>query len=172
MKRGTALATAVAVCLVVLWPVVAHPDRDGFPLSTYPMFSSPRSATEPISTVAGVDRRGRAHWLSPTLVNGTREVVQAAAVVGLEVAAGRADRLCREVAGRLAGGGTAEPDGAGGPAGDDRPAPFDATIVTVEVLTVRYDAVAYFGGRPAGVGPRDALQPLERVVHARCPVPR
>jgi hypothetical protein len=139
------------------------------------MFSSRRSATEAITTVAGVDRAGRSRWLSPTLVNGTREVVQAAVVVGLEVTAGRADRLCREVADRLAGGMTAggvtaHPHGR---SGADGKGPADATIVTVEVLTVRYDAVAFFdGGRPAGLGGRDAPEPLERVVHARCPVPR
>lgn len=168
-----ALATTVAVCLVVTWPALAHPDRDGFPLSTYPMFSSRRSATEAITTVAGVDGVGRSRWLSPTLVNGTREVVQAAAVVGLEVAAGRADRLCREVADRLAGGVDEQPFGGSRADADRRADPSDATIVTVEVLTVRYAAVAYFeGGRPAGPGGRDAVQPLERVVHARCPVPR
>jgi hypothetical protein len=178
--------------------VLAHPDTDGFPLSTYPMFSTPRPAVASFVTVVGADGAGRSRWLSPTLANGTREVVQAAAVVNRQVAAGRAADLCTEVAARLAGAGP-------------------GTTREIEVVTLRYDTVAYFSsanlagpspadppaiptaqhtpatpgtptnpatpgtpGRSDGPDPPDGPAPTaagpagpqSTVVHARCPVPR
>lgn len=147
-RRWLALSTAVVVALVVCWPVLAHPDRDGFPLSTYPMFSSRRTTTEPLSTVVGIDAAGAQRWLDPRLLNGTREVVQAAAVISDEIRSGQAARLCTEVADRVE-------DRQHGDAVADR-------VVRLEVVTVRYDAVDWFGGDH---------QPLERTVHATCPVP-
>ena len=143
-RRWLALATALLVAVTVCWPVLAHPDRDGFPLSTYPMFSSRRSTSEPLSTVVGVDADGDQHWLDPWLLNGTHEVVQAAAVVSDEISTGEAPRLCADVAARVA------TRSAGG------------ELVRLEVVTVRYDAVDWFAGD---------RQPLERTVHAACPVP-
>jgi hypothetical protein len=143
-RRWLALATALAVAVVVCWPVLVHPDRDGFPLSTYPMFSTRRTTSEPLSTVVGVDAHGDQRWLDPRLLNGTHEVVQAAAVVSDEISAGQAPRLCAEVAARVATrSGSAE-------------------LVRLEVVTVRYDAVDWFAGE---------RQPIERTVHAACPVP-
>jgi hypothetical protein len=144
-RKWLALAITAAVALVVCWPVLAHPDRVGFPLSTYPMFSTRRSSAEPLSTVVGIDADGVQHWLDPGLVNGTSEVVQAAAVVATDVASGTAGRLCADVAARVAA------DGSRG-----------ATLARIEVVTVRYDAIQWFAGR---------REPLERVVHADCPVP-
>src|SRR4051794_8599922 len=89
-RSWPALATAFVVGVIVCWPVLAHPDRDGFPLSTYPMFSSRRSRDEPLSTVVGIDADGGQRWLDPWLLNGTREVIQAAAVVNDEIVAGEA----------------------------------------------------------------------------------
>ena len=154
-RRWVALATALLVALVVCWPVLAHPDRDGFPLSTYPMFSSRRTTTEPLSTVVGIDAGGAQHWLDPWLLNGTREVVQAAVVVSSEINAGEADRLCAEVAARVdVRQGDRPLDDRAGDAGD--------RLVRLEVVTVRYDAIGWFDGR---------RQPLDRTVHASCPVP-
>jgi hypothetical protein len=141
-RRWLALATALMVGVIVCWPVLAHPDRDGFPLSTYPMFSSRRTRTEPLSTVVGIDAEGSQRWLDPWLLNGTHEVIQAAAVVSDEIAAGEAPRLCTDVAARAADHGT--------------------DLVRVEVVTVRYDAVDWFAGE---------REPLERTVHASCALP-
>jgi hypothetical protein len=143
-RTWLALAIAAVVTVVVCWPVLAHPDRDGFPLSTYPMFSSRRTSAEPLSTVVGIDAAGGRHWLDPGLVNGTSEVVQAAAVVATDIASGTAGRLCTDVAERVAAGSRA------------------ATLARIEVVTVRYDAVDWFAGR---------RQPIDQVVHADCPVP-
>jgi len=171
-RRWVALATALLVALVVCWPVLAHPDRDGFPLSTYPMFSSRRTTTEPLSTVVGIDAGGAQHWLDPWLLNGTREVVQAAVVVSSEINAGEADRLCAEVAARVddrqrdrraddATGDTTD-DATGDPTGDPTGDDAGDRLVRLEVVTVRYDAIGWFDGR---------RQPLDRTVHASCPVP-
>ena len=124
-RRAAALGVTALVALIVLWPVLAHPDTDGFPLSTYPMFSTRRPSAAAFATVVGVDGAGRSHWLTPTLVNGTREVVQAAAVVQRQVADGRADQLCAEVAERVARAGVVATE-------------------QIQVVTVRYDTVGYF----------------------------
>ena len=66
---------------------------------------------------------------------------QAASVVTTAIVDGRADELCTEIAGRV-----------GWRAAD---------AAAVEVVTERYDAVRWFDGERT---------PVERVVHARCPV--
>lgn len=148
--RGVvAVAVTVLVAAVVLLPAVAFPDGDDFPLSPYRMFAYDRGRTSVLDTVVGIGADGEAHRLSPPLVNGTREVVQAAAVVAAEVRAGRADRLCREVAARVAG------RAADAVAGDGD------GLVSVQVVTEAYDAVAWFG---------DDERPAQwRTVHASCP---
>jgi hypothetical protein len=149
VRAAPAVAVTALVAAAVLWPAAAFPDGDDFPLSPYPMFARDRGRASAIATVVGVDDEGRVQRLSPQLVNGTREIVQAAAVVAHEVAAGQAARLCREVAARAA---ALAPRG--GRAG---------ALVAVEVVTETYDAVAWFDGD---------REPLARVVHASCPVPR
>jgi hypothetical protein len=144
VSRWVALLAAAAVALIVLWPVLAHPDRDGFPLSTYPMFSTRRTGTEPLYTVVGIDPDGAQEWLDPRVIDGTAEVVQAAVVVESEVVAGHADRLCAEVARRLSEAGGARL----------------GRLSRLEVIRLRYDAVAYFSDR--------SEPPLERVVAASC----
>lgn len=143
-RRGAAAAVAAAVAGVVLWPAIAHPDRDGFPLSTYPMFSTPRDDVAELSSVVGIDTSGAQRWLDPRLINGTREVVEAAAVVDAEIGAGEAPRLCAAVAERVRqrGGDVADLD-------------------HLEVVSFSFDAVGWFGGR---------REPLTRDVHASCPV--
>lgn len=146
--RGVvAVAVTVLVAAVVLLPAVAFPDGDDFPLSPYRMFAGDRGRTSVLATVVAVGPDGEARRLSPELVNGTREVVQAAAVVAATVRAGDAPRLCREAADRVAAH--------GGRAGD---------AVVVEVVTETYDAVAWFGDAERA--------PRQRTVHASCPVGR
>jgi hypothetical protein len=147
VTRWAALLAAGAVALVVLWPLLAHPDRDGFPLSTYPMFSTRRTRTEPLYTVVGIAADGSQEWLDPRLVNGTAEVVEAAVAVEREVVSGHAGRLCAEVAQRVTAEGGARAQ----------------RLSRLEVVTVRYDAVAYFAD---GV-----RRPLDRTVAAACSLP-
>ncbi|MPY94074.1 MAG: hypothetical protein GEV08_13730 [Acidimicrobiia bacterium] len=110
--------------------------------------------------MVSVEADGTVHRLSPQTINGTAEIVQAAAVVSAEVAAGNAARLCREVAARLAPAPRAGP--AHGQAGVVAGAGAGA-VRRVEVVTETYDAVAWFAGE---------RRPQRRVVHADCPVGR
>jgi hypothetical protein len=126
---------AAAVVAAMASPVVTG--RDSFPLSTYPMFSSDRSSSEPIDTVVGVDADGTLQRLTPHIISGGPEIVTAAVRVSAEIRAGRAAELCAEVAERH---------------GHRWPA--------YEVLTERYDAVAWYGD-----GDRT---PIEITVHATC----
>ena len=109
----------VAVAVAVLAPTVLPGGADGFPISTYPMFTSDRGREVALDTVVLVDGDGR-HRLSPAVIGGTDEIVLAAVVVTDAVDGGPVamDRLCREVAGRV--------DRAG----------------TVEIVTERHDTVA------------------------------
>lgn len=124
------------VIVLVAAPAFGSPARDSFPLSTYPMFSLARPAETTVSTAVGFGSDGERMTLSPRTISGTREVIQAAGTVAQAISSGTADELCREI---LAG------------------AP--STVATIEIVTERYDVVAYFDG---------ATEPLERAVHARC----
>ena len=78
--------------------------------------------------------------LSPHEIGGTDQVIQAAATVSRAVRTGEADALCAEVLERL---------------GDDT----DDGGPRLEVVSERYDTVAWFGGDET---------PVERTVHASC----
>jgi len=138
------LVVAAFVGVFGAWPVLA--ERDSYPVSNLPMFASPRTRTEPVVTAVAVAGEGadRRVWrLGPRRLAGTDEVIAAGATLRRAVLAGSADRLCDEIAARVAVGG---PRGAEG----------------IEVITERYDAVAWFEGDRT---------PAERVVHHRCDVP-
>ena len=139
------LVVALLVGAFGAWPVLA--ERDSYPVSNLPMFASPRTRTEPVVTAVAVAGEGadRRVWrLGPRRLAGTDEVIAAGATLRRAVRAGSAGRLCDEIAARVAVSG-----------------PRDAT--GIEVITERYDAVAWFEGDRT---------PVERVVHHRCDVPR
>jgi hypothetical protein len=106
--RARWLVTAVAAA-AVLAPAAWPHASDGFPLSTYPMFTQERGRVIGLDTVV-LERGGRRERLSPALVGGTDEVVLASATVQRAIGAGPAavERLCREVAARLDRRGTVE----------------------------------------------------------------
>ena len=92
------LCVGAVVVVVGVVPVMLN--RDSFPLSTFPMFSSRRTTTEDVDTAVlmqdGVEIR-----LSPGLIAATDEVILAAAVVSNAIAAGTADQLCADIARRV-----------------------------------------------------------------------
>lgn len=108
----------VGVALAVLAPAFLPGGADGFPISTYPMFTNDRGQIVDLDTVVLVD--GSRRRLSPEVIGGTDEIVLASATVSRAIREGPAalERLCREVAARA-----------------DRPG-------TVEVVTERHDTVA------------------------------
>jgi hypothetical protein len=94
-----AAAMWVGLTAAILYPIV--PDKDGFPLSNYPMFSTPKGTTAKIYHVVGFTADGRGFPLSPEMV-GTDEIMQAYQTVKLAIRGGRAGSLCKEAAARVA----------------------------------------------------------------------
>jgi len=140
MRQRWRAWAAAGLAVVVVGAVPFVLDRDSFPLSTFPMFAADIDRTQSVDTAVGVGTDGAVIRLTPAEIGGTTVVNQAASVVTTAIVGGRASELCATIAGRLAGG--------SGP-------------VAVEVVTERYDAVRWFDGDRT---------PIERVVHARCPV--
>ncbi len=89
----------VGLTAAVLYPII--PDEDGFPLSNYPMFSTPKGTTAKIYHVVGFTSDGRGFPLSPEMV-GTDEIMQGYQTVKLAIRGGRARSLCEEAADRVA----------------------------------------------------------------------
>lgn len=132
---------AAALVIVVIGIVPVALDRDSFPLSTFPMFSAHIDRTQSIDTAVGRRPDGTVVRLTPAEISGTTIVNQAASVVSSAIAENRSADLCAEVAARLGTG---------------------TEAAMVEIVTERYDAVAWFDGRRT---------PVDRVVHAQCAVP-
>lgn len=123
MRNRARCLFGVLVVLLVAAPAVRSPSADSFPLSTYPMFSLARPAETTVSSAIGFDRAGERITLSPGVIGGTAEVIQAAATVSQAIRAGTTDALCGEILAKA-------------PAG----------AVAVEVVTETYDVVGYFDG--------------------------
>lgn len=138
MRRGIVLS---AVFLSVASPALLPDPGDGFPVSSYPMFSHDRDRVVAVATAVGIDGAGAEHRLGPYVVGGGDEVMLAASAARHAAAGGpgAAARYCDEVAGRVR----------------------DPAVVAVEVRTEVRDAVADVRARH---------DPLDVVVHARCEV--
>ena len=120
-----AYAVSLALLGVTLSPLVRAPDDDAFPLSTYPMFATPRETVTTLSYAVAVGEGDIRHAIPPALV-GTGEPLQAMAIFELAAqhpAAARA--LCEQIAARVA----------------RDPALADAT--SVRIVTGTHDAVEY-----------------------------
>lgn len=115
------MVVVVAVAwLGVKWLIDDRPS-DGFPISTYPMFTRDPGRIVELPTVVVIGRDGSVDRLSPQAIAGTDQVIQASVAVRAAVADGRAaaTALRQEAAGRV-----------------DRP-------VTLEVVIERHDAIAW-----------------------------
>jgi hypothetical protein len=141
-ERRWSVGLAVVLMAAVLWPLV-H-DRDGFPLSNYPMFSQLRE--DPSGTVFHVvafSSQGHHRPASPELV-GTDEIMQAYQTVKFAVARGKAEVLCAAVAQRVFVSHGWE------------------DVEQLEVRVDTFDTVAYWKG---------SRRPLHARIVARCSVP-
>ena len=123
MQRWVRCAFAAGFVLLVAAPVVRAPFNDSFPLSTYPMFSLARPQQTTVSSAVGYDAAANRLTLSPAVVGGTREVIQAAGTVGQAIGSGAAEELCREIL-----------------------ANAPAEVVAIEIVTETYDVIGYFDG--------------------------
>ena len=121
-KRARCVFAALVVVLAAA-PVVRSPAEDSFPLSTYPMFSLARPAETSVSTAVGFDAGNDRITLSPRIVGGTVEVIQAAGTIAQAIRSGATGELCSEVLERV-----------------------PSTVVAVEIVTETYDVIDYFDG--------------------------
>ena len=126
-----------------LAPVVRS--KDGFPLSNYPMFIVTRPDVTTFDTAVGLDPSGRQIRLSPQIVAGSIEVIQAVATVERAVANDTAEQLCRRIADRVA-------------VSDDF-----ADVQSVVVITETYDIIPALA---------EGAAPIDSIEHSRCEVDR
>ena len=115
--RRLRLAALVVGVVVLISPVLRG--RDGFPLSTYPVYSSVRPDVATFATAHGERADGSMRRLSMDAIARTDDPLIAASRLSDAVGAGRADAVCAEIAAR---------------------APGD--VVTVVVVRERHDIVA------------------------------
>lgn len=123
----------------------ADPPQDSFPLSTYPMFSHPRS--KPWLFRARGMAPDRVTALEPSVV-ANDDVLQAAASVRQALLQGpeASEPLCHLIAERVA------------------KLPHHAQVTWIELVSEQHDPIAYFE--------QYAPDPLQTVVHMRCEVHR
>jgi hypothetical protein len=122
VRTRTRVLVLVAVVLVMAWPALRRPPTDGFPMSTYPMFASDRGATSTIATAVGVTEVGTVVRLTPEVLAGSDEPMQAISTAGAAIRDGWSDQWCVQVADRV----------------DDK------EIVTIEVRRETHDIVEFF----------------------------
>jgi hypothetical protein len=101
VRTWTRVAVLVAVALVMAWPALRRPPVDGYPLSTYPMFATDRGDTSTIATAVGVTSDGEVVRLSPEVLAGSDEPMQAISTASAAIRDGRADAWCAQVAARI-----------------------------------------------------------------------
>ncbi len=103
MRRARAYLICCGLIYWILEPAWRPTAPDSFPASSYPMFAY-RPEDPWVFTVVGADSSGKEHRLSPSLITGSHEVMQAATTVQLAIFAGESaqSRLCRDVAERIA----------------------------------------------------------------------
>jgi hypothetical protein len=142
-RRARILITAGVVGALTA-PVVL--DRDGFPLSTYPMYSRARGDAVTLATAQAVDASGMVATLTLAVIGDSDDPLIVAGELRNAIRDGRAQQRCVEIALRAA-----EWDG------------LPPGTATIDVVTERHDVVAHVEG---------ASSLLERTVHASCPVPR
>jgi hypothetical protein len=141
-------ALALGAVLYPIWLDPQDPAQDGFPLSTYPMFSydKPRTATVTSAVALGPD--GAEQPVPPEFV-ATSETMQALRTIAKSVRAGRAQsrQLCESIAAHVAR--SSEPG--------------FARAERVALITVTVDSIRFLAGDRT---------PLHRDQHVRCPVRR
>ncbi len=126
--RGRLFAGLVtgALLAVVGSPVLRSPSDDDFPLSTYPMFATPRDTRQTLDYAWGETRAGERRALPPPLL-GTGEILQAMRIYEHAVAGGKRtlEPLCVRLAAAVAA--------------DAR----YADVAVIHIVTGTHDAIDY-----------------------------
>lgn len=143
MSRVIAVVWGLGVVLVVASPLLRKPLDDGFPLSTFPMFAEPLEQPIFYSAEGVLPDRSRVMVPAELIANGAAMqsvwTLQSAHAQGKQVLRQLCERIAKQV-------------------------PQDAKLrqaQRVEIVSTRYDPIAYFVSGPA---------PLEREVLYKCKV--
>lgn len=143
MSRAIAFTWGLGLVLVVASPMVRDPLADGFPLSTFPMFAEP--LTQPAFYSAEGVRPDRSRVMIPPEMIANGAAMQA--VQTLQGAHAQGSKALRQLCERVA-----------------KQAPQNPKLLEVqriEIVSARYDPIAYFVSGPA---------PSERDVLHKCRV--
>ncbi len=146
--RGLSRPARIVVTAIVAGALIAPVmlDRDGFPLSTYLMYSRARGDAVTFATAQAVGADGTTSALTLGIVGDSDDPLIVAGELRDAIGDGRARQRCEEIAARAQGW-------------DGLPSGVD---VTIEVVTERHDVVAQVQGEASL---------LERTVHASCELP-
>ena len=142
-RRARILITAAVVGALVA-PVALN--EDGFPLSTYPMYSRSRGDAVTFATAQAVDDNGATTTLTLEVIGASDDPLIVAGELRDAIRDGRAQQRCAEIAERAAAWRDLPPE-----------------ISAIEVITERHDVVAKA---------EDKASVLARTVHASCEVLR
>lgn len=142
MRRRWRVALTAGVLVALFVPVAL--DRDGLPLSTYPMYARTRSDVVGLVTANAIDSDGERIRLSLATIGSSDDPLIVAGELRSAVRSGRADQRCTRIASRVA----SDPPGG-------------QQVVEIEIVTERHDTVERTAGRASL---------LERSAHARCDV--
>jgi hypothetical protein len=150
-SRPYAYGVSALSLAAVLYPMLLDPQdprQDGFPLSTYPMFSYDKPRTASVTSAVAIAEGGAEEAIPPEFV-ATSETMQALRTIAKSVNAGRkhARRLCTAIAERVA-------------LSTD---PAFARAERVALISVTVDSIRFLAGDRT---------PLSRTEHVRCRVRR
>ncbi|MEY4575865.1 MAG: hypothetical protein RL701_568 [Pseudomonadota bacterium] len=148
MERLRAYLLSSVLLGAVVLPAFRDPTVDGYPFSTYPMFSNRLGRTNAVTSAVAIAADASEVKVPPAYV-ANAETMQAFYTLVRAVRAGQqeSEELCQVIARRL-------------PEASDQAL---ARAVRVELVTESVDAIDYLAGR---------ARPFDRRVHASCPVPR
>jgi hypothetical protein len=138
MSRVIAFTWGLGLVLVTASPLLRAPLDDGFPLSTFPMFAAPLE--QPVFYSAEAVRPDRSRVMVPPEIIANGAAMQAAQT--LQAAHAQGLEALRQLCGRIA-----------------KQVPRDPKlreVQRVEIVSTRYDPLAYFMSAPAP-GERDVL---------------
>jgi hypothetical protein len=140
-SRWPAYVVGLGVVVAAALPAFRPATRDGYPFSTYPMFTDRRDEVR-LAVVERIDHEGRVGRVSPALI-GSNNVMQAHAMVQRSVGRGpeAALELCRSIAERIS------------------KREHGKKRVAVRVVRAHFNPVAYFVA---------AAEPRERKLIAEC----
>lgn len=128
MKRvAIGWRTVATMLLVAALAIPAVRDGDGVPLSSYSMYARARSDIIEFVVPIGLDATGSDRELSTTTIASTNDPLIAESFLRDEVAAGRVEQLCQQIASRIS----------------------DTALVAVEIRSERHDVVNRVLGEPS-----------------------